>query len=65
MEASDLFLTTLCVSNNLINLINNNTCFSGIGFCTDLILTTGMYSFRKTRSSEKTLIDHYFHQGST
>ena len=58
-EPSDPFLISFCDSNNLINLIKNNTCFKGIPFCIDLILTNRTYSFKSTTSSETGLSDHH------
>ena len=59
MEPSDPFLTSFCDSNNIINLIKNNTWFKGIGSCMDLILTNRKYSFKNNRSFETGLSDDH------
>ena len=46
VEPSDSFFTSLCDSNNLINLIKNDTCFKGIASYIDLILTNRHYFFK-------------------
>ena len=46
-------------SQNFINLIKNNTCFIGMGFCIDLILTNRKYCFKNTLSYETGISDHH------
>ena len=46
-------------SNNLVNLVNANTCFKGSGSCTDPILTNRKYSFKNITSYETVLSDHH------
>ena len=54
MKSSDPFLTSLCHSNSLTNLVKNNIRFKGIGSCIDLILTKKKYYFENIRSFDQT-----------
>ena len=42
-------------SNNLVNLVKDNTCFKGSRLCTDLILTNRKYSFKNITLNETVL----------
>ena len=57
MEPSDSFLTEFLDSNNLTILIKSNTCFKGIGSCTDLILANRKFEF--TCSYETGINEHH------
>ena len=49
---------TFLNEHDLINLIQNNTCFKGGSSCTDLILTNRKLSFKNSTSFETGLSDH-------
>ena len=59
MEPNNPMFKSVLYSNNLTNLIINNTCFKGKGSSTDLILTSKKYSFKYTSSYETGLGDHH------
>ena len=59
MESNNLMFKSFLDSNNLTNLIKNNTCFKGKGSSIDLILTNRKYSFKYTSSYEMGLSDHH------
>ena len=46
-------------SQNFTNLIENNTCFKGVGSCIDLVLTNRKYCFKNTSSYETGISDHH------
>ena len=55
MPEMNKFLNT----DNLTNLIRENTFFKGAGSCIDLILTNSKYSFQYSSSIEIGLSDHH------
>ena len=59
MESNNLMFKSFLDSNNLTNLIKNNTCFKGQGLSIDLIFTNRKYSFNYTSSYEMGLSDHH------
>ena len=50
---------TFLNEHDLINLIENDTCFKGEGSCIDMILTNRNYSFKNSTSFETGLNDHH------
>ena len=52
-------MNTFLNSENLTNLIRENTCFKGAGSCIDLILTNSKYSCQYSSSIETGLSDHH------
>ena len=58
IEQSHPSLKLILNSNNLYNLIKNNTCFKGKGSCTELFLTNRKYSFKSSGSYETGISDH-------
>ena len=59
MEPNNHMFKSFLDSNNLTNLIKNNTCFKGKRSSIDLILTNRKYSFKYTSSYETGLSDHH------
>ena len=52
-------MNTFLNTENLTNVIKENTCFKGAGSCIDLILTNSEYSFQYSSSIEAGLSDHH------
>ena len=52
-------MNTFLNTENLTNLVKENTCFKGAGSCIDLILTNSKYSFQYSLSIETGLSDHH------
>ena len=52
-------MNTFLNTENLTNLIKENTGFKGAGSCIDLILTDSKYSFQYSSSKETGLSDHH------
>ena len=59
MESSNPMFKSFLDSNNLTNLIKNNTCFTGKGLSIDLILSNRKYSFQYTSLYERRYSDHH------
>ena len=59
MESNNLMFKSFLDSNNLTNLIKNNTCFKGKWSSIDLILTNTKYSFKYKSSCETRFNDHH------
>ena len=52
-------INTFLNTENLSNLIEENTCFKGASSCIDLILTNSKYSFQYSSSIEIGFNDHH------
>ena len=59
LEPTNPVMINFMDSQNFTNLIENNTCFKGVGSCIDLILTNRKYCFKNTSSYETGVSDHH------
>ena len=59
LELTNPVMMNFMDSQNLINLIESNTCFKGVGACIDLVLINRRYCFKNTSSYETGISDHH------
>ena len=59
LEPTNPVMINFMDSQNFTNLIENNTCFEGVGSCIDLILTNRKYCFKNILSYETGVSDHH------
>ena len=59
LEPTNPAMINFMDSQNFTNRIKNKTCFKGVGFCIDLILTNRKYCFKNASSYETGISDHH------
>ena len=60
METNNPMFKSSLDSNNLTNLIENNTRFKGNGSSIDVVFTNRKHSFKYTSSNKMGLSNHYY-----